>query len=245
MLATFAIQNQQNLVMGAVQSTLGVSVASPVPSNQQCGQQGSGSTSLTIKQLVNTAFKSPAFTAVNSTPGQWYQNGVNNESQTVLNSTSGWTNQVGAVPGQADAATRIRVNFVNIPPGASVSVPASISNGGGNFVATANGDIGVFSAESGTLTIMVSGSVTYEVRSQFFSPANSFTIPITVNPSSSGNSGTILASATYGPTTSESATASPRFADTLGIDSCVQPAELSARYAPHALSRSHRTGPRA
>ena len=114
-LATFGISNQQNLVLGAVQSSLSVSV--PTLSTFALCQTLNSTVNLTIKELVSSSFKSPAASASNSTPGNWYQNGVNTESQTVLQTIpSNWTNQLtGILPGRADAATRIRVNLSNIP----------------------------------------------------------------------------------------------------------------------------------
>ena len=230
-LATFPVQNQQNLVLGAVQTSLSVAPAStPAPSLSQCTSTGSSGVSvsnLVIKELVNTAFKSPAVLASNSTPGNWYQNGVNDESQTVLPamfSTGSATSS--AVPGQADTATRIRVNFSNIPAGVTLSVPVSINDSvGGTLVATTSGDIGAFSMASGTsITLTSAGSVTYEVVAQNAGAIDSFTIPVTIvykyAPPSTPNVGTILASATYAPTTAEVSALTgqiPRFADTSNL----------------------------
>jgi len=139
-LSTFGLQNQQNLVLGAVQSSLSTTVSS-VTNFAQCNSTptaGSVVSTLTVKELVNTAFKSPNVnltgTNSNTIPGQWYQNGVNTESQTVLtnvalvSSTSqqspgSFADQINAVPGQADSATRIRVNFSNIPAGSPFPFP--------------------------------------------------------------------------------------------------------------------------
>jgi len=232
-LSTFGLQNQQNLVLGAIQSSLSVSVSS-VTNFAQCTSTptaGTAISTLTIKELVNTAFKSPAVAAVNSTPGQWYQNGVNTESQTVLPSAVFTTctapqtcvNTLGAVPGQADSATRIRVNFSNIPAGVQLSLPASVGSATSSLQATTSGDIGAFSLAGSSITLTTSGSVTYEVRAQNGSNIDSFTIPVTVTytytPPSTPNVGTILASATYAPTSAEVTTLNPsfgipRFADT-------------------------------
>jgi hypothetical protein len=227
-LATFGIQNQQNLVLGAIQSSLSVAVSS-VSNFAQCNSTPTSGTppgttisTLTVKELVNTAFKSPASSAINATPGQWYQNGVNTESQTVLAGV-GFTNALGAVPGQADSATRIRVNFSNIPAGVTLSVPASVASGTSLIQATTSGDVGAFSLAGSAITLTSSGSVTYEVRAQNGSAIDSFTIPVTISyayvPPSTPNVGTILASATYAPTSAEvtvlnPAFGIPRFADT-------------------------------
>jgi hypothetical protein len=237
-LATFGIQNQQNLVLGAIQSSLNVTVGS-LSNFAQCNSTPTAGTlvsTLTIKELVNTAFKSPAVcvagsngcTGSNSTPGQWYQNGVNSESQTILTGT-GFSNALGAVPGQADSATRIRINFSNIPAGVTLSLPVSISSSGtglsttGLLQATTSGDVGAFSLAGSAVTLTSSGSVTYEVRGQDGSKIDQFAIPVTITytytPPSTPNVGTILASATYAPTSAEVTTLNPtfgipRFADT-------------------------------
>jgi len=230
-LATFPIQNQQNLVLGAIQSSLSVAVSS-VSSFAQCNSTPTAGTivsTITVKELVNTAFKSPnaIIGAVgglnNNTPGQWYQNGINTESQTVLPGT-GFTNQLGATPGLADSATRIRVNFSNIPAGVTLSLPVSVASGTtGSIQATTSGDVGGFSLAGSAITLTSAGSVTYEVRTQNGSAIDSFVIPVTVTytftPPSTPNVGTILASATYAPTTASVSGLNPtfgipRFADT-------------------------------
>jgi hypothetical protein len=250
-LATFPIQNQSGLVLGVAQTSLSVAaVSSTAPSLTQCTSTpttgtpaGTTISNLTIKELVNTAFKSPnvcpgsaacgAFS--NSVPGQWYQNGLNNESQTVITPLPGtWMDPLGAVPGQADAATRIRINFSNIPAGVTLTVPVtiadSLSGASGTFlVATSGGDLGSFSPASGTtITLTSSGSVTYQFvtttqasNSTSAGGIDSFTVPVTVaytyTPPSTPNVGTILASATYAPTTAEVTLLNgqiPRFADT-------------------------------
>jgi len=237
-LSTFPIQNQQNLVLGAIQSSLSVAV-SAVSNFAQCNSTptaGSTISTLTIKELVNTAFKSPAVSTgavggvFNNTPGQWYQNGLNTESQTVL--PANFSNGAGTstvVPGQADSATRIRVNFSNIPAGVTVSVPVTICatatctgtlNSFAN--ATSSGDVGGFSIASGTsVSLTSSGSVTYEVRAQQGSAIDSFLVPVTITytytPPSTPAVGTILTSATYAPTSAEITALTgqiPRFADT-------------------------------
>lgn len=228
-LATFGIQNQQNLVLGAIQSSLSVSVSS-VTNFAQCNSTPTSGTvvsTLTIKELVNSAFKAPASSTINQTPGQWYQNGVNTESQTVLTTVPGnWTNQISAVPGQADSATRIRVNFSNIPAGVTLSLPVTIGNANGtapSAVATSSGDLGAFSPAGSAITLTSAGAVTYQIVGQNGSAIDSFSIPVTLTytytPPSTPNVGTILASATYAPTSAEVTTANPsfgipRFADT-------------------------------
>jgi len=223
-LATFGIQNQQQLVLGAIQSSLSVAVSS-VSNFAQCTSTptaGSIISTLTVKELVNTAFKSPAVLPVNSTPGQWYQNGVNTESQTVL-PTANFSDALGAIPGQADSATRIRVNFSNIPAGVTLSLPVSVGTAASSIQATSSGDVGSFSIAGSAITLTSAGSVTYEVRSQNGSAIDSFAIPVTITytytPPSTPNVGTILASATYAPTSAEVTSLNPsfgipRFADT-------------------------------
>jgi hypothetical protein len=224
-LATFGIQNQQNLVLGAIQSSLSVAVSSTTNFAQCTSTPTTGTTvsTLTVKELVNTAFKSPAASATNSIPGQWYQNGVNTESQTVLTTPASWTNQLGNSPGLADSATRIRVNFSNIPAGVTLTLPVSVGTASSSIQATTSGDLGNFSLAGSNITLTSSGSVTYEVRAQNGSAIDSFTIPVTITytytPPSTPNVGTILASATYAPTTAEVTTLNPsfgvpRFADT-------------------------------
>jgi hypothetical protein len=269
-LATFPIQNQSSLVLGVAQASLSVAVSS-TSNFAQCTSTptaGSSINVLTVKELVQSAFKSPAVClvatgngtpcpAANTTPGQWYQPGVNTESQTVLNGVSlggvlgnapspgVFVDQVGAIPGQADSATRIRLNFSNIPAGVTISLPVSVgvgSNGttyvsGGTavpsnvtlvsqIVATTAGDVATFSAASGnSVSLTSAGSVTYQVTLQQGAAIDSFAIPVTVTytytPPSTPNTGSILVSATYAPTSAEISTSSfnqvpgiPRFADT-------------------------------
>jgi len=230
-LATFPIQNQQNLVLGAIQSSLSVAVSS-VTNFAQCNStptQGTVVSTLTVKELVNTAFKSPNATigAVggvnNNTPGQWYQNGLNTESQTVL--PANFKNESGgtspATPGQADTATRIRINFSNIPAGVTLSLPVTIGSGASTATATTSGDVGSFSAAASAITLTSSGSVTYQVTAQNGSAIDSFSVPVTITytytPPSTPNVGSILVSATYAPTSAEITALTgqiPRFADT-------------------------------
>jgi len=251
-LGTFPIQNQQSLVLGVAQSSLSVAVSSVVnfaqcnstPTNGTLIQSGSPLTNvLTIKELVNTAFKSPAVITGpvgglnNNTPGQWYQNGLNTESQTVLSGINvsnsntqqapgTFANQLGGavVPGQADSATRIRINFSNIPAGVTISLPVTVSSGTtGTLVATTAGDVGAFSLAGSNVSLTTAGSVTYEVRSQNGSGIDSFNVPVTITytytPPSTPNVGSILVSATYAPTSAEVTALNPtfgipRFADT-------------------------------
>jgi hypothetical protein len=232
-LATFPVQNQSGLVLGVAQSSLSVSV-SALTSFSQCQSTptaGTAFTTLTIKELVNTAFKSPnVITGAlgglnNNTPGQWYQNGINTESQTVITAVpSNWTNQIAAVPGQADSATRIRVNFSNIPAGVTITLPVSVASGTtGSIQATTSGDVGGFSLAGSNISLTSSGSVTYQVITQNGSAIDQFNIPVTIlytyTPPSTPNVGTILVSATYAPTSAEVTVANPtfgipRFADT-------------------------------
>jgi len=233
-LATFGIQNQQNLVLGAIQSSLSVAVSS-VTNFAQCNSTptaGSTVSTITVKELVNTAFKAPNVcvagqnncTGSNTVPGQWYQNGVNSESQTVLpTGISGWTNALGATPGLADSATRIRINFSNVPAGVTIALPVSVGTGTSSLVATSAGDVGSFTQAGSSITLTSAGSVTYEVRAQNGSGIDSFAIPVivtyTYTPPSTPNVGTILASATYAPTSAEVTALNPtfgipRFADT-------------------------------
>jgi len=218
---------------------LSVSVTSPATNFTQCNSTptaGSTVTSLTIKELVNTAFKSPNVTTGtlggvnNNTPGQWYQNGLNTESQTVLSSVPAtFTNQLsGVTPGQGDSATRIRVNFSNIPAGVTLTLPVSIGTSCGATptscaVATTSGDVGSFSAATSSVVLTSSGSVTYQVVGQSGTLIDSFSVPIivtyTYTPPSTPSVGTILVSATYAPTSAEVTTLNPtfgvpRFADT-------------------------------
>jgi hypothetical protein len=241
-LATFPVQNQSGLVLGVAQSSLSVSVSSvtnfaqcnstPTTTTAPCSGTGTCvSANLTVKELVNTAFKSPNVIIGplggldNNTPGQWYQNGINTESQTVIQSVpSTWTNTLGATPGQADSATRIRVNFSNIPAGVTISLPVSVSSGTtGSIQATSSGDVGAFSEAGSAITLTSAGSVTYQVITQNGSAIDSFSIPISVlyayTPPSTPSVGTILVSATYAPTSAEvtvlnPAFGIPRFADT-------------------------------
>ena len=250
-LSTFGLQNQQNLVLGAIQSSLStaVSASTNVAQCQSTATSGTVVSTLTIKELVNTAFKSPnvclgvagngcpttnGAVADNRTPGQWYQNGVNTESQTVLTNLSAsstlatpnpgtFVNQIGATPGLADSATRIRVNFSNIPAGVTLSLPVTVGSGASVLNATSSGDLGSFSLAGSAVTLTSAGSVTYQVVQQQAGAIDTFNIPVTITytytPPSTPNVGTILASATYAPTTAEVTTLNPsfgipRFADT-------------------------------
>jgi hypothetical protein len=213
-LATFPIQNQSGLVVGADQSSLNLSASTPIPTLQQCQPL---TTNLVVSETINTAFKSPASIASNAIPGQWYQNGVNTESQTVLPPSLPWMNQIGAVPGQADSATRIRINFANIPAGVTVSVPTNVSDPVGGKLTATSSDLGPFNPVSGTSIAITSfGSVTYEVVAQNGSAIDSFNIPITITAVGSTVAGIILASATYAPTRTDASLngQAPQFADT-------------------------------
>jgi len=245
-LATFPVQNQSQLVLGVAQSSLSVAVSS-VTNLAQCTSTpttgtpaGSTVTTLTVKELVNTAFKSPASCPgtgcvnSNATPGQWYQNGVNSESQTVLSGITeisantqqapgSFANQLGNTPGLADSATRIRVNFSNIPAGVTITLPVSVGTATSSIQATTGGDTGSFSLAGSAIALTSAGSVTYQVITQQGSAIDSFAIPVVISytytPPSTPSVGTILVSATYAPTNAE-VTASnpsfgiPRFADT-------------------------------
>ena len=234
-LATFPIQNQSGLVLGAVQSSLSVSVTSPPVSFAQCqSQTASGSQTtlvgaLKVSELVNTAFKTRlAIPPATNGVGQWYQNGVNSESQTIFTPPSTWGSPI-ATPGQADWATRIRVNVANIPGGVTVYLPVSIMSGTtGQLVATSAGDLGTFTPATGSsltgvtnttfIALTSASSVTYEVVQQNGVGIDSFSFPIyvgyTYTPPSTPAVGTVSVSATYAPTTAETTTNIPRFADT-------------------------------
>jgi len=116
------------------------------------------------------------------------------------------------------------VNFSNIPAGVTLSLPTSVASGTtGSIQATSSGDVGAFSPAGSAITLTSAGSVTYEVRTQNGSGIDSFTIPVTITytytPPSTPNVGTILASATYAPTSAEVTSLNPafgipRFADT-------------------------------
>jgi hypothetical protein len=242
LLATFPLQNQSGLVLGAVQSSLSVTVSTSSPSIQnlaQCSSTGTAPgvqiTNLTVKELVQSAFKDQG-TATNNTIGSWYQNGINTESQTVFSTPAGWTNSVAATPGLADNPTRIRINLSNIPAGVTVFMPISITNSlGSQLVASAGGDTGGFTAATGTtisgvanpsgmtaanvfVALTASGSVTYQIAHQNGGALDSFQFPIVVQYTyaapSTPNVGSVLVSGTYAPTTAESTTLIPRFADT-------------------------------
>jgi len=237
-LATFPVQNQSGLVLGVAQSSLSVAVSATTNFSQCTSTPTSGTSfsTLTIKELVQTAFKSPNVLPNNSTPGQWYQNGINTESQTALASLPpSFSNSIGVVPGQADSATRIRVNLSNIPAGVTISLPVTIaasavtsstafsSYSSSYAVATTSGDVGAFSPASSTVNLTSSGSVTYQVQNQQGGAIDSFSVPVTITytytPPSTPNVGTILVSATYAPTSAEVTALNPsfgipRFADT-------------------------------
>jgi hypothetical protein len=235
-LATFPVSNQAGLVLGAVQTSLSVSVTSPAPTLAQCQTQTAANESnLTVSELVQTAFKVQGNAGSNSV-GQWYQNGVNTESQTIFTAPASWGNVI-ATPGQADAATRIRVNVSNVPAGVTVYLPVSVSTTSGTpsvvvgqLIATSSGDLGTYSPASGStlsgvtgtnttfIALTASGSVTYQVIQQNPAGIDSFKLPIyvayTYTAPSTPNVGTVLVSATYAPTTALTSTQIPRFADT-------------------------------
>jgi len=218
-----------------------VAAASPPTTFTQCtstATSGSVVTALIIKELVQTAFKSPAACpgsgcptgTNNATPGQWYQNNLNTESQTVLaTGLTNWSNTLGNQPGLADSATRIRINFSNIPAGVTLSLPVSIGTGCTGTTptscatATTSGDLGAFSMAGSAISLTSSGSVTYQVTGQSGAAIDQFNVPVTVTytytPPSTPQVGTILVSATYAPTSAEvtnlnPAFGVPRFADT-------------------------------
>jgi len=227
-LATFPVQNQSGLVLGVVQSSLSLTPPSTIPSFAQCTSTTTTFSTFTIKEAIEGAFKSPNVATNNSTPGQWYTNGVNTESQTVIPAASfstagqGFSDPLAAVPGQADAATRIRINFSNIPAGVTVSLPVTITSGSFQLVATSSGDVGAFSIASGTtVALTAAGSITYQVQAQSGSSLASIAVPITVayayTAPATPNVGTILISCTYAATTAEVTTGNgqiPRFSDT-------------------------------
>jgi len=235
-LATFPVQNQSGLVLGVVETSLQLSGPSTIPSFAQCTSTTTTFSSFSIKELIQGAFKAPNVSTVsganNSTPGVWYTNGVNTESQTVIPAANFSTvspgfvgnvsgNYNGSVPGQADAATRIRFNFSNIPAGVTVTLPVTISSGSFTLTATTSGDLGTFTAATTNPTLTAPGSVTYQVTAQSGSSLASIPIQIIVSyaytPPATPNTGTILISATYAPTTAEVTSANgqiPRFADT-------------------------------
>jgi uncharacterized protein (TIGR03437 family) len=247
-LGTFPIQNQSGLVLGVPQTSLNVSVGNTATVTQCQGATNTTLTNLTISELFLNAFKSPASSTQNSTPAGWYQNNINTESQTVLPATPlGWTNSLasaGVQPGKADAATRIRVNFSNIPSGVTISVPVTIGNTSSELVATSGGDLGAFKLQSGTsISLTTSGSVTYEVRAQQPSAIDSFTIPMTVSTSGSVTAGSVLVSATYAATTAESSTAIPLFIDTSSYSGYAGIPFTVQSCSPPTISCSPSTGP--
>ena len=96
-----------------------------------------------------------------------------------------------------------------------MTLPVNVSSGStGTLVATSGGDTGPFSAYANNITLTSSGSVTYEVRTQGSGSIDTFTIPITVASTGTPTVGTALVSATYAPTTGESSSFIPSFADT-------------------------------
>jgi len=210
-----------------------LSVAVSAGSNfAQCNSTPTAGTvvsTLTVKELVNSAFKAPNVLPANSVPGQWYQNNVNTESQTVL-PIGNFVDPLGAIPGQGDSATRIRVNFSNIPAGVTLTLPVSVGTAASAIQATSSGDLGAFAIAGSAITLTSSGSVTYQVVAQNANAIDSFTIPVTITytytPPSTPNVGTILASATYAPTSAEVTTLNPsfgvpRFADTSVLTSFI------------------------
>ncbi len=123
----------------------------------------------------------------------------------------------------ADSATRIRINFSNIPAGVTISLPVTIGSGSSTATATTSGDLGAFSAAGSAVSLTSSGSVTYQVTNQSGSAIDSYSVPVTVTytytPPSTPQVGSILVSATYAPTSAEVTTLNafpgiPRFADT-------------------------------
>jgi len=243
LLATFPLQNQSGLVLGAVQSSLSVTVintsSNPIKNFAQCSSTGTSPgqviSNLNVAETVQSAFKDQG-NATNNTIGNWYQNGINTESQTVFSTPAGWVNAVASTPGLADNPTRIRINLSNIPAGVTVFLPISITNSlGSQLVASAGGDTGGFTAATGTsisgvpnptnmtaagvfVALTSSGSVTYQIAHQNGGALDTFQFPMVVQytyaPPSTPNVGSILVSGTYAPTTAESTTLIPRFADT-------------------------------
>jgi len=244
LLANFPLQNGNSLLVGVVQASMNATVSTPITAFAQCTSAGtspgSSLSNLTVTELVNTAFKDQGSAATNGI-GVWYQNGTNTESQTVLSAAqqTGFVNTAGFTPGLADNPTRIRVNLAAIPAGVTVFLPTSIQNNTttGQLLASAGGDTGGFTPASGQSLSGVSvpsgftvsgsyiaiagpgnGSVTYQIGKQNGGQLDKFTFPVVVQYTYAAPStpavGTVSVSATYAPTTAESSSAIPRFADT-------------------------------
>jgi hypothetical protein len=217
--ATFPLQNGKSRSLGYVRPSLSVKTGSSISSFPQCQPQTTNINNLTVAELYISAFRSRASDPADTIPGQWRELN-NSESQTVLSTLlPGWITS-GIVPGQADAATRIRVNVSNIPAGVTVTLPVTADNGaGGRLVASSGGELGAFSAAPGlSIPLTLSGSVVYEVRAtsiqQQLGTITSFDIPMTVSGSGNVGAGTIMLSATYSPTGISTTYLIPRFTDT-------------------------------
>jgi hypothetical protein len=203
---------------------------------------------LKIAETVQSAFKDQG-NATTNVIGDWYQNGINTESQTVFAAPGattangvnfpGWNNSGSSTPGLADNPTRIRINLSNIPAGVTVFLPVSVTDNAtgqaGQLIASAGGDTGGFTTATGTtingvanpsgttasnvfVALTASGSITYQIAHQNGGQIDAFNFPIVVQYTyaapSTPNVGSILVSATYAPTTAETTSLIPRFADT-------------------------------
>ena len=143
-----------------------------------------------------------------------------------------------ATAGLADAGTRIKVEFVNVPTGVHVYVPLKITNGLGVYVLVKN-EAGAYSAQGassfdpngllGEVTLSANaGEAVYEVLAEDPANLDELDVPVIIayiaNPagnSPSITSGPATAGVSFAPTTTppdyaseDSGTPDPRFLDT-------------------------------
>jgi len=244
-LTTFPLTNNSQITLGAVVTSLTVAVntnnSNASYSLAQCQGQGNttaapmtftGSANISIKEATNTAFKLQSV-AGNTTPGGWYSGSNNTESMYIYSGAvlANGTSTTFATPnGQSTSATRFRVNVSNIPSGVTVALPVTITGGGLVMTTSETGAFSIASvSQSSGTTVNSTGptmSVTYEVKSQSPTATDTYLVPVMLNyaftPPSSPALGSILVSATYGPTTVESSTNIPRFADTSSLAAVYQ-----------------------
>ena len=123
-----------------------------------------------------------------STPGQWYQNNLNTESQTVLQPTTmrpSWSNN-GARRNSRSGRLRdpyshqLQQHSGRRHPYASGYHLGTDGTPSCSAQATTSGDTGAFSLAGSAISLTSSGSVTYQVTAQSGSAIDTFTVPVIV-----------------------------------------------------------------
>lgn len=203
-----------NMNVGYPQTGLTAGNASDtVPTLPQCGG-GTGSFTVNFKEGFSTAFrtKSPAAPA----PATWYSTDFTSESTVAAPLPGSLANA-----GVANTGTRLIATFTNVPANVTLSVPPRISVTGAQVTLVSGANAaGVGGSVVTDLTTAVkptiaSGTafVVYEVTST--DPASVSTLPVPVTVAAADGTtpalGTITVVGSFGPVTSTTSTAAPRF----------------------------------